>query len=72
MIKYTKSEVNYRQGTDYERCQLCKYFKLPHSCTKVSGRILHTDLCNLYEQGRTPFEYDPDDGGKDDGDSSDS
>lgn len=62
MLKQPKSSVNYRKGSDYDRCQLCRFFKLPSSCTRVAGRIVPQDICDLYEKVRNAFDYSPDKG----------
>lgn len=71
MMKLEKSEVNYRRGNNYERCQLCRFFKKPTSCSRVVGKVFHTDICDLYVRVRDPFDYSPDEGETADGTSAD-
>jgi hypothetical protein len=48
-VKSAKTAVNYRNGSENERCGLCSMFLPPDGCTAVGGKISSQALCDLYE-----------------------
>ena len=48
--KANPQEVNYRPSeSPDQRCGICVYFTVPHSCIKVAGNIDESGVCDLFK-----------------------